>query len=66
MEPFFTLKQYLRTELFEMELFICIKVDLALNNLQGLICHKNQTNNNIGWNLSLRLLNMNCCYHDPC
>ena len=23
-----------------MELFICIKMDLALNNLQRLICHK--------------------------
>ena len=23
-----------------MELFICIKMDLALNNLQWLICHK--------------------------
>ena len=28
-----------------MELFICIKMDLALNNLQRLICHKaKQTN----------------------
>ena len=25
-------------------LFICIKMDLALNNLQRLICHKTQTN----------------------
>ena len=30
--------------MFERELFICIKIDLALNNLQMLICHKNQTN----------------------
>ena len=30
--------------LFEIELFICIKMDLALNDLQGLICHKTQTN----------------------
>ena len=30
--------------LFEIELFICIKMDLALNNLQRLICHKTQTN----------------------
>ncbi len=29
-----------KTELFEIELFICIKMDLALNNLQCLICHK--------------------------
>ena len=28
----------------EKELLICIKMDLALNNLQGLICHKIQTN----------------------
>ena len=33
-------------ELFEIELFICIKIDLALNNLQMWICHKPQTNNN--------------------
>ena len=28
------------TELFEIEYIICIKLDLALNNLQRLICHK--------------------------
>ena len=28
------------TELFEIELIICIKIDFALNNLQWLICHK--------------------------
>ena len=28
------------TELFEIELFICIKMDLALNNKQKLIRHK--------------------------
>ena len=33
------------TELFEIELFICITMDLALNNLQRLICHKTQTTN---------------------
>ena len=27
-------------ELFEIELFICIKMDLALNNLQWLRCNK--------------------------
>ena len=35
------------TELFEIELIICIKIDLALNNLQWLMCYKtkpNQTN----------------------
>ena len=29
--------------MFEIELVICIKMDLALNNLQRLICHKTQT-----------------------
>ena len=32
------------TELLEIELFICVKMDLALNNLQRLTCHKTQTN----------------------
>ena len=32
------------TELFEIELFICIKMDLALNNLQWLMCHKTKQN----------------------
>ena len=32
------------TELFEIELTSCIKMDLALNNLQGLICHKTPKN----------------------
>ena len=31
-------------ELFEKELFICIKMDLALNNLQWLMCHKTKPN----------------------
>ena len=32
--------------LFEIELIICIKMDLALNNLRRLVCHKsNQTIN---------------------
>ena len=30
--------------MFEIELFICIKMDLALNNQQRLIYHKTQTN----------------------
>ena len=34
-----------KTELFEIELTTCIKMDLALNNLQRLICHKTQTTN---------------------
>ena len=33
------------TELFEIELVICIKMDLALNNLQRLICRKTQPTN---------------------
>ena len=34
------------TELFKIELIICIKMDLALNNLQKLIGHKtNQPTN---------------------
>ena len=32
------------TELFEIELTIFIKKDLALNNIQRLISHKNPTN----------------------
>ena len=32
------------TELFEIELFLCIKMNLALNNLQRLICHKTKLN----------------------
>ena len=31
-------------ELFEIELIIYIKMDLALNNLQRLICHKTKSN----------------------
>ncbi len=30
------------TELLEIERIICIRMDLALNNLQKLICHKTQ------------------------
>ena len=30
----------MRTELFEIERLISIKMDLALNNLQWLMCHK--------------------------
>ena len=33
------------TELFEIELTICIKMHLVLNNLQKLIRHKTQTTN---------------------
>ena len=34
-----------KTELFEIELIICIKMDLVLHNLQMLICNKNQPTN---------------------
>ena len=34
-----------KTELFEIELLICIKMDLALNNLQRLICHTTPKSN---------------------
>ena len=37
---FLTIK--LCTELFSIEQIIYIKIDLALNNLQRLICHKTQ------------------------
>ena len=30
-------------ELFEIELIICMKMDVGLNNLQRLICHKTET-----------------------
>ena len=39
MEMFLTIELYL---LFDIELIIYIKMYLALNNLEGLICHKTQ------------------------
>ena len=46
MELFLRFKLYLRqTELFEIELIIRVKMDLASNNLQKLICRKTQTTN---------------------
>ena len=37
-------KQHLyETELFEIELLVYMKMDLALNNLQRLMCHKAKT-----------------------
>ena len=36
------LRTHAKTELFEMKPVINIKMDLALNNLQMLICHKTQ------------------------
>ena len=41
---FFTIKLWTYAKLFKIELFICIKLDLALNNLQRFIYHKTQTN----------------------
>ena len=42
MEMFLTIKlyTYVKLNFFSMEQIIYIKMDLALNNLQGLICHK--------------------------
>ena len=37
------------TELFEIELFICIKMDLELNNLQKLMRHRKQTIYSVCW-----------------
>ena len=43
---FLTIKlQSWYTELFEIELIICIKMNLAVNNLERLKCHKPQTTN---------------------
>ena len=39
---------YDKTELFKIELFICTKIVLALNNLQRLICHKPISSSNAG------------------
>ena len=44
---FLTIK--LCTQLFEIELTICLKMDLALNNLQRMICHKNQLTNQLNY-----------------
>ena len=42
METFLTIEPCTRANLlFEVELIICRKMDLALNNQQRLICHKN-------------------------
>ena len=44
---FFKIKLYTHAKLnfFKIDLFIRIKTDLALNNLQRLICHKTQPTN---------------------
>ena len=52
---FLTIKLHLCwTELFQIELIIYIKMDLALNNLQRLICHETQPTNQPtnGWRVS--------------
>ena len=48
MEMFFTIKlcTYAKLNCFQYEQIIYIKMDLALNNLQRLICHQNQTKPN--------------------
>ena len=45
--------------MFVVELIICIKMDLALNNLQSLICHKTQSNKPIKLR-KISLKNGNC------
>ena len=47
-------------ELFEIELTICIKIDLALNNLQRLICHKTQPTNQLLLLMSVLGMTLNC------
>ena len=42
---FWTIKLCTHAELFEIELIICLKMDLALNYPEWLICHKIQTTN---------------------
>ncbi len=42
------------TKLFEIELTVCIKMDLTLNNLQKLICHKTQPTNQNWSNIEFR------------
>ena len=43
---FLTVKLYTcKTEMFEIEQIIYNKMDLALNNLQRLLCHKTQPTN---------------------
>ena len=57
---FLTIKlwTHAKMNLFEIKLIIYIKIDLALNNLQRLICHKakpNQTNT-LGIGLNILIL----------
>ena len=51
-----------RLDFFERELTICIKMDLALNNLQRLISHKTQPTDQAKYNdeesLAMRLAYM--------
>ena len=54
MELFLTLKLNSgKTELFEIELFICIKMYLALNKLQTLICQNPKKLNTLVWQTQL-------------
>ena len=50
----------LNCELFKIELTICIKMDLTLNNLQRLICHKTQPTNQQTVN-TWRVINFTIC-----
>ena len=46
---FLTIKLCTYAKLNCLKLIICIKMDLALINLQKLICHKTQTPNKLVW-----------------
>ena len=49
--------------MFEIELIIYIKMDLALNNLQRLICHKTQPTNFVLWAGEFLFLCRGCSQH---
>ena len=44
---FLTIKLYTHAKLFEIKLLICIKMDLRLNNIRRLKCHKTQPTNQL-------------------
>ena len=55
--------------MFEIELFICIKMDLALNKLQWSICHKTQPTNNLSLGrgeCSLSSISLLCFVYSQC
>ena len=51
--------------LFEIELLVCIKMDLTLNNLQWFICHKNEPNQiKTLMDISRQTLCLDICIYD--